>query len=206
MKRLLTIAATLATLGAGTVEAHGPPHGNGRAIVDGWYHRFLGRCVDEAGACYWVPQLNRKPVEVVLTQLVASQEYYHRNGCSPEGFVRGLFRDVLGRIDVCERDVHYWTCKLQRCGCRETLVREFLCAVRVDVLALGAPPPPPAYAPAPPPGYAPAPTIAPPLGAPPAPPVFAPPVRTMFAPLPVRAQYAPPPPPPTFQLRLRFGR
>ncbi len=190
MKRMLTLAAVaLVVLGAGavTVEAS---HRRDREIIDGWYHRFLGRCVDPAGIDYWVPQLCRKPPEVVLSELVASQEYYHRNGCSPEGFVRGLYRDVLGRTDLCHQDIHYWVCRLQKCGCREALIREFLRDARVDVFALCGRP---AFA---------SPVVAnPPVYAP-----LAPEPQPVFVPPPLA--YAPPPPPPgtSLQLRLRFGR
>ncbi|MCI0464080.1 MAG: DUF4214 domain-containing protein [Gemmataceae bacterium] len=189
MKRMLTAAAVaLVVFGAGavTVEAS---HRRDREIIDGWYHRFLGRCVDPAGVDYWVPQLCRKPPTVVLSQLVASQEYYHRNGCCPEGFVRGLYRDVLGRTDLCHQDIHYWVCRLQKCGCRETLICEFLRDARVDVFALCGRP---AFA-APPVAVSP-----PPVYAPPAPPAFAPPPPV----------YAPPPPVQGtgFRLQIRLGR
>ena len=73
MKRLLTLAAAgLLTLGLGTSTAEANHRGGAEQVVDGWYHRFLGRCADEAGYCYWVPVLQRKAPDCALACLVGA--------------------------------------------------------------------------------------------------------------------------------------
>src|SRR5262245_14351671 len=69
MRRLVTLAAAvLVTLGAGAVEARAN-HGGASQIIDGWYHRFLGRCADQTALCYWVPQLGAKGPDCALAHL-----------------------------------------------------------------------------------------------------------------------------------------
>src|SRR5262245_37586606 len=67
-------------------------------LVQSWYQHFLGRSVDGSGIQTWVALLRQGvPPEDVLGGILGSPEYYRRNGGTPVGFVRGLYRDVLGR-------------------------------------------------------------------------------------------------------------
>jgi hypothetical protein len=67
-------------------------------LIDSWYHRYLGRHVDSTGLHDHLRAIRHgTPLDVVEVAILASAEYYARNGNTPEGFVAGLYRDVLGR-------------------------------------------------------------------------------------------------------------
>lgn len=105
-------------------------HDRAAAAVDGWYRHYLGRCADPSGLRSWGGMLRcGKEPECVLAGILASDEYYHRNGCCPAGFVRGLYNDHLGRC-ASPAEVRQWVCELERCGCRDALARRFLAASR----------------------------------------------------------------------------
>ena len=97
--------------------------------------------------------------------MLESDEYLRRNGNTPEGLVRGLFRDVYAQANPSPRDVGMWTNILLQSGSRADMIEQLLQGV--DVFN---PPPRPAVpvTPAPAPQYAP-PAYAPPAYAPPAP-------------------------------------
>jgi hypothetical protein len=161
------VLAAVAGLGqaAFPVEAKACPEVQ---MVQGWYAQYLHRPVDPCGLDNWVRQLRcGMSPECVQAAILGSEEYWCAHGHNPKGFVLGLYADVLGRT-ACEHDVHYWACRLQRCGCRKALAKEFLCAARRELagppigvpgFGPGAPNgPPPGFMPAPPPGYEPAPS------------------------------------------------
>ncbi len=67
-------------------------------LVDSWYIRYLGRHVDPAGLSDQLRAIRHgTPLDVIEACILASPEYYIRNGNTPEGFVAALYRDVLGR-------------------------------------------------------------------------------------------------------------
>ena len=68
----------------------------------------------------------------VQAGILASEEYYCRNGHTAEGFVAGLYRDVLGR-PACGAEIQTWARRLCHCGTRETVVAEFLNAARAEL-------------------------------------------------------------------------
>lgn len=72
---------------------------NARDIIDGWYHQYLGRHVDHAGMHDHLHAIRHHgaSLESVEAAILASPEYYARNGNTPEGFAAALYRDVLGR-------------------------------------------------------------------------------------------------------------
>lgn len=98
MRAFLTCAiltVTTVAISATPAFAHPMPYVE---LVDSWYHRYLGRHVDPAGRHDHVQALRHgTPVDVVEAAILSSHEYYHRNGCTPEGYVAALYRDVLGR-------------------------------------------------------------------------------------------------------------
>jgi hypothetical protein len=68
------------------------------AMVRNWYHQFLNRPPDPSGLQFWPDALRSgAPPAEVLAQILDSDEYYARCGYTPPGFVRTLFRDLLGR-------------------------------------------------------------------------------------------------------------
>lgn len=109
-------------------------------LVTSWYVRYLGRYPDFPGASGWVRALKHGAAPIQMEAgILASDEYYHRHGCSPRGFVHGLYEDILGRCPN-GREIDYWASQLGRCGCRKTVALQFLQAARSA-------PPPPVYAP-----------------------------------------------------------
>jgi hypothetical protein len=106
--------------------------------VQGWYSQYLHRPLDPLGAQTWVAQLYQGvPEDYVLASILGSEEYYCRHGHTPQGFVTGLYGDVIGRTP-CAHTVNYWCGKLSRCGCRIEFCKEFLHACHhgtVDPLA-----------------------------------------------------------------------
>jgi hypothetical protein len=122
-----SLLAALATVGfAGTADAHCP---HTRTVV-GFYHHYLGRQPDHEGLCSWVAHLRRgEPAVAVEAHFLGGDEYFRRHGCCPRGFVRAMYRDVLGTTP-CEHEVNYWAAQFQSCGCRTTVARRFLCQAR----------------------------------------------------------------------------
>jgi hypothetical protein len=122
-----------------TARAAGPED----RLVAGWYEQYLGRSAYIDELPYWTDQMCRgASPDVIRAGILASEEYYCRRGEAPEGFVAGLYADVLGRT-ACEREIRYWVCRLSTCGCRKTLAKEFICAASRELAQ-----PPAPYAPA----------------------------------------------------------
>jgi hypothetical protein len=95
-------------------------------LVNSWYVRYLGRQAEPCGLNGWVGQLNcGVPPVVVQASILASDEYFQRRGCCPQGIVEGFFLDVLGR-PPCVHELNQWVCTLQRVGCRKQLALSFL--------------------------------------------------------------------------------
>lgn len=90
------------------------------ALVRDWYETFLGRSARAGEEGYWVEQLVAgASEEQVLTSLLSSVEYRSRaaraNGGGDAGFVRGLYRQLLGR-DGSASEVAAWVSRLPALG------------------------------------------------------------------------------------------
>ncbi len=134
------------------------------SLVASWYQRYLHRNPEECGLRNWAGLLRcGKSPEEVEAGILGSDEYYHLHGCTPAGYVTGLYVDVLGRTP-CHEEVCQWTRQLSRCGDRIKLAREFLCVAKVELARNGDPRRIPVHAPAP--VYAPAPVPSHPAYAP----------------------------------------
>ena len=108
--------------------------------VQNWYLRYLQRPADRCGLDNWVTHLRRGMApDTAEASILGSEEYYHNHGCNPDGFVTGLYEDVLGRRP-CREEVCTWTRRLGACGCRIKLASEFLCAARRELAGAAAPP------------------------------------------------------------------
>ncbi len=81
-----------------------------RRVVDADYRLLLGRLPDGAGRDFWTSVLDGGAHnEAVEAGFAASDEYYAvRGGGSPEGFVRALYTDFLGR-GAAASEVVFWT-------------------------------------------------------------------------------------------------
>lgn len=81
-------------------------------LITGVYAQMLGRTPDPAGLESWLVQMD---LGLTIPQMeagfIASDEYYGRNGGTPAGWVRGLYRDVLGRGPG-DEEIAAWTARL----------------------------------------------------------------------------------------------
>jgi hypothetical protein len=123
-------------------------------LVAGWYAQHLGRNAYADELPFWTNQMRQgTSPDAVRAGIMASDEYYLRHGGSPEGFVAGLYADLLGRT-ANERETAYWLDRLPVSGCRQALAQEFIHDAARDLAqsaqpAQSAPPPAvPAFRPA----------------------------------------------------------
>jgi hypothetical protein len=76
--------------------------------VANWYRRFLHREPDPQGLAGWVQGLaSGNPPEKILSGILGSAEYYVPSGNTPDGFIRHLYQDLLGRQPT-EQELAYW--------------------------------------------------------------------------------------------------
>jgi Domain of unknown function (DUF4214) len=130
------VAAALVTLGTTATSANAQavysrqPQNADVHLVDSWYRHYLGRPVDEVGLQSWLPQLANGNSEAGI---LGSPEYYNRHGGTPQGFVAGLYVDVLGRQPGAN-EVQSWVARLQQIGWdRIVLSDDFLSAADTEL-------------------------------------------------------------------------
>jgi len=81
-------------------------------IVRHDYQRYLGRTADAAGLQSWVAAMaSGLTDEQVEAGFIGSPEYVQNHGGQGEGWVRGMYRDLLGR-DPAASEVGYWLAAL----------------------------------------------------------------------------------------------
>lgn len=77
--------------------------------VDAMYVRYLNRPADAPTEQYFVAFVQAGGTfEQVAEALVASQEYYVLKGGTDQGFITGLYADVLNRGNASTADVAFW--------------------------------------------------------------------------------------------------
>ena len=168
---MVLVTGTLIAFGVASLPARAM---DDTQLVESWYQRYLGRGSDPGGLNNWVWQLRSgMPPDAVEASILGSDEYYVRHGQTPEGFVAGLYQDVLSR-GALGGEVASWVNRFYGLGDRQALAREFLGAAqaewsqrawtpRVDYGSAPVTTPSPVYAPAPVipsgPVYAPTPVI-----------------------------------------------
>ena len=138
MRNPIAIALlTVMTLTASATPAFAQP-GTYVDLVDGWYHRYLGRHIDPIGRRDHVHALRHgTPPSVVEAAILSSPEYYLRHGGTPEGYVSALYREVLGRratFHEFNRDVQH----VLTCGRNEVALR--VIALRSAPVVVASPP------------------------------------------------------------------
>ncbi len=107
MHRLITIALIGVLAAAAPAFGQRGTPGNGTSLVEGWYHHFLHREPDRA-AWTWIDALQRgQAPEVVLSQFLASPEYYVRAGGTRQSFIDTIYRDVIGRPPTAG-EMNFW--------------------------------------------------------------------------------------------------
>jgi hypothetical protein len=125
VKKWAILAAGFLLLGAASANAG---HDRATATVEGWYRQYLGRCADASGLRSWGDQLRcGKDADCVLAGILASDEYYARNGGCDAEFIKALYRDRLGRC-ASAAEVRQWLCVLGQCRSRNALALKFLVA------------------------------------------------------------------------------
>ncbi|CAN5307131.1 hypothetical protein BH10PLA2_BH10PLA2_17080 [soil metagenome] len=111
-----------------------------------WYRKYLDRDVDPSGVERYVGLLRQgsSPLDC-QAELLGSDEYFNRQGGTLDGFIAGLFRDVLGR-NPNRADLRSWRNSFASNGNnRQVLARQFLgqAGVQVDNSTPPIPPPTP---------------------------------------------------------------
>jgi hypothetical protein len=67
-------------------------------VINDLFEKYLGRSVDPTGLQAFLPLLQSgASPEVVAANIIASQEFYDKAGGTPEGFLKALYLDALGR-------------------------------------------------------------------------------------------------------------
>jgi hypothetical protein len=119
-------------------------------MLSDWYARYLGRQLDEQSFEVWGRKMLRgdSPREVEAA-ILGSREYFMRQGGNNVGFVRGIYRDVMG-TEPAEPQLAYWLHKLSDLEFRDDFAENFLKTARKN--AAFAPPPVVVAPPAPFPG------------------------------------------------------
>lgn len=93
-------------------------------IVDRFYRDTLGRGGDPSGRAYWTGRLRGGvPVATVASGFYGSEEYVRRSGGDAEGWIRELYRALLGR-EPDRAGLAYWTDRVHDQG-RERVAWSF---------------------------------------------------------------------------------
>jgi hypothetical protein len=137
-----TLAAALIGLGVTCTNANAqavypnPSQDPNVQLVDSWYRHYLGRPVDQTGLQTWLPQLAAGNPQAGI---LGSIEYYNRQGGTPQGFITGLYGDVLSRQPDAN-EVQGWVFRLQQMGGdRIALSDEFLRSAVAELNTRAAP-------------------------------------------------------------------
>ena len=96
-------------------------------MIDAWFQRYLGRSVDRGGLASRLMLLRQgADPQSVEADIIGSGEYWERNGSNVEGFIRGLYRDLLDR-DCTRDEVRIWAVRyIANERNRSAVAREFL--------------------------------------------------------------------------------
>jgi hypothetical protein len=111
MRRFVPFAAAVLLL---LTPAFAPAQyyrGDPSALVDSWYRTYLGHPAD-SGITYWVNHLQQgDSPDSVIAGILASDEYYKKCGGTPDGFIAGLFKDLLQRRPTTS-ELDFWVRRL----------------------------------------------------------------------------------------------
>jgi uncharacterized repeat protein (TIGR01451 family) len=98
------------------------------------YEAFLGRAPDAGGLQFWTEKMGAPGTpgkntgsadeKFVLAAIVGSDEFYLDSGSTPQGFINGLYHDLLGRAPDAG-GMAYWVQQSQIRD-RDGIVRDFL--------------------------------------------------------------------------------
>ena len=94
--------------------------------VDAMYLHYLNRAADPGGQTFWVTSLQQGGTfEQVAEGLVSSPEYFSDNGSTNQGYVIGLYQDVLNRTPT-QNEVNGWVTLLNAGATRNAVATFFL--------------------------------------------------------------------------------
>ncbi|MCV2394176.1 DUF4214 domain-containing protein [Actinotalea sp. M2MS4P-6] len=94
-------------------------------LIQGAYRTYLGRSADSSGLAFWLRELrDGRRITDLEAGFIASDEYYARAGGTDAGWVRRLYRDVLGRSPA-SSEVAGWLPTIRSSG-RYAVARGFL--------------------------------------------------------------------------------
>ncbi len=102
--------------------------------IESWYERYLQRSADPAGMQMWLNEFaSGASAENVQAAILASDEYYQLHGSNPQGFVVGLYQDVLGRTPTAD-EVQLWLNSWRQArGQRQQVANTFMVAARAEL-------------------------------------------------------------------------
>jgi hypothetical protein len=104
--------------------------------VDALYLHYLNRAADPGGQSFWVNSLQHGgTLEQVAEGLVSSPEYFGEHGSTNQGYVIGLYQDVLNRTPTAG-EVNEWVTLLNSGTSRNTVATFFLTSAeyRTDLI------------------------------------------------------------------------
>ncbi|HWB07898.1 MAG TPA: DUF4214 domain-containing protein [Pirellulales bacterium] len=84
-------------------------------LIESAYESYLGRPVDAGGLSYWEAVLASGQIsdEQFVASIIASPEYYARNGSTSQSYVRALYHDLLGRTSPPpQQEIDFWVSQL----------------------------------------------------------------------------------------------
>lgn len=94
-------------------------------IIDGLYRQYLGRAADNAGIDFWIGVWNANGgPEHVQAGIIGSREFYRFSGNTDAGWVKALYKNVLGR-EVDEAGLKHWV-KYIRSHSKQSVVLGFV--------------------------------------------------------------------------------
>jgi hypothetical protein len=89
-----SLAILLLAAAAPLAQAYTP---NQAALVDSWYVRYLGRNGEPTGIADHAERLNQGMAPVAVEAgILASPEYFQRNGSSDPAVIQAIYREALG--------------------------------------------------------------------------------------------------------------
>jgi Cysteine-rich secretory protein family/Domain of unknown function (DUF4214) len=95
-------------------------------LISNSYADFLGRGADPAGLQHWLTLMaNGWTIQQMESGFISSAEFYAQAGGNDAGWVRKLYREVLGR-EASSAEVASWTAAVQRGATRSQVAMGFL--------------------------------------------------------------------------------
>ena len=120
-----TSFALIAAAFLAAAPAYANPHDPNHRIINSYYHRYLGRQADPVGLNTWCEAIRcgRETIVGVEADILASPEYFLRNGNCDREFVVALYRDVAHAPAT---NPTHWVHRLHQIRDRRAFTIEFI--------------------------------------------------------------------------------